>query len=182
MKYSLLSLFLCTALLAQAVAPTAKRPEGVPENAISSDGVLWRWTDKDGKKWVGKQGPFGLYRTEEPKIDPIARPKEVPADATDLSPGVWRWQDKEGKVWIYQATPSGLMKTVQGSTPFAKEAAPEPEDKALALISVKEEGGKLKFSKPGPFGLYTWTKDKNDLNKDEQAVWQRHQKSGQAKK
>ena len=44
-------------------------------------------------------------------------------------------------------------------------------------VTVKEMGDSLKFSRPGPFGAYNWTKKKTNLNDVEKAVWEREQKA-----
>ena len=48
-------------------------------------------------------------------------------------------------------------------------------DAALDLTSVKEEGDSLRFSRPGPFGTYSWLKKRTQLDKLETLVWERAQ-------
>ena len=67
--------------------------------------------------------------------------------------------------------------------PNAKKAVDTNADAALDLMSATEEGDSLRFSRPGPFGKYTWVKKKTQLDRDETIVWERvQQKSGSVKK
>lgn len=180
MKFSLVVvLFVCTAMMAQSKVATTP-PAGVPAGATAVDGHTWRWVDKSGKAWLYRATPFGMMKTEEPKESAAKRPEGLPADAMPLAADTWRWIDKDGKAWLYKSTNAGLMKTEQPADYKAPEA---PKfDAALSMISVKEEGDSLRFSKPGPFGTYSWVKKKTQLDKDEALVWEHHQNSKQAKK
>ena len=120
-------------------------------------------------------------------------PAGVPAGAVSVEGHTWRWVDKAGKAWLYRATPFGMMRSEEPKQPVAKhtggsavEAQPLPVDRpdaVLDLISVKEEGDALRFSRPGPFGAYSWLKKKTQLDKDETIVWERAQaKSATGKK
>ena len=120
-------------------------------------------------------------------------PAGVPAGAVSIEGHTWRWVDKAGKAWLYRATPFGMMRNEEPKQPVAKspasvpvEASPIAVDRAdavLDLISVKEEGDALRFSRPGPFGAYSWLKKKTQLDKDETIVWERAQtKSASVKK
>lgn len=165
MKFPLMILLLCAGMLAQS--KEAARPAGLPAGAAAVDSTTWRWVDKQGKAWLYRSTPFGVMRSEEPAKKAEARPKDVPADAVNVREGVWRRVDEKKVAWLYQVTPAGVMK--------AKETAvDETADEAvLALITVKEEGDVLRFSRPGPFGTYSWTKKKDALNRDETLVWER---------
>ncbi|MBM3783729.1 MAG: hypothetical protein FJW30_05170 [Acidobacteria bacterium] len=179
MKLSFATLFLCFALLAQSkVAPAP--PAGVPAGAKIVDSSTWRWVDKSGKAWLYRTSPFGVMKTEEPKDGANARPDGVPAGATAIAADTWRAVDALGKTWLYKVTPAGLLKTEQPAD-FKPAAAPDT-DAALELISAKDEGEVLRFSKPGPFGTYSWTRKKTELNADETAVWERVRKEKVAKK
>jgi hypothetical protein len=190
MKFPLIVLFVCMSTLAQSKEPSAAPPAGVPEGAVPTDGSHWRWVDKSGKVWIYRSSPFGVMRNEEAKAPEIAkRPAGVPADALPLSDGVWRWIDADQKVWLFQETRKGLLKVeeTKGAGPFAgpnaKKTPDTSADAVLDLMSVKEEGDSLRFSRPGPFGKYTWVKKKTQLDRDETIVWEREQaKSGSAKK
>ena len=185
MKFPFIVLFVCLATLAQS----RETPAGVPAGAVNVDGHNWRWVDKAGKAWLFRATPFGMMRSEEPNLAQAKRPAGVPVEALPLSEGVWRWIDPQQKVWLFQETPSGLMKTEEpkGTAaavgPTGLKVADDRADAVLDLMSVKEEGDALRFSRPGPFGTYSWVKKKTQLDKDETAVWERAQaKSGSVKK
>ena len=190
MKFPIIVLLLCVSTLAQSKQPSAAPPAGVPADAVSTDGTTWRWVDKSGKAWIYRLSPFGLMRNAEVKTSEEGkRPAGVPADALPLPDGVWRWIDADKKVWLFRETRNGLSKVeeTKGASPFAgpdaKKASETSADAVLDLMSVKEEGDSLRFSRPGPFGQYSWVKKKTQLNAEETIVWEREQaKSGSAKK
>jgi hypothetical protein len=187
MKLSIIVLFLCLAMLAQS-KETAAPPAGVPAGAVAVEGHTWRWVDKAGKAWLYRATPFGLMRSEEPKQTVAKRPEGVPIEATPVSDGVWRWIDSQRKVWLFQETPAGLMKSEEPKGAQAAVQATAQKvtdtglDAALDLISVKEEGDSLRFSRPGPFGKYSWVKKKNALDRDETIVWERARTKSSAAK
>jgi len=109
---------------------------------------------------------------------PAAGPKPpagVPANAKMVDEITWRAVDGKGKAWMYKQTPFGMMKSPELSEPEQQKR--DGVGDKLAGMTVKEEGDTLKFSRPGPFGVYNWTKKKNDLNEDEKAVWEQSQKA-----
>lgn len=175
MKFPLLIVFVCLAALAQSKEPSA--PAGVPAGAAAVDGHTWRWVDKAGKAWLYRATPLGMMRSEDPGQTPAKRPAGVPVEALPMADGRWRWIDPRKKVWLFQESPAGVMKTEE---PKGADARP---DAVLDLMSVKEEGEMLRFSRPGPFGKYSWVKKKTQLDKDETIVWERAQaKSAPARK
>ena len=170
MKFPLLIVFVCLATLAQSKEPSA--PAGVPAGAAAIDDHTWRWVDKAGKAWLYRATPFGMMRSEEPSQGTAKRPAGVPVEAEAMADGRWRWVDPQKKVWLFQESPAGVMKTEE---PKAQKMADDRPDAVLDLISVKEEGEMLRFSRPGPFGKYSWVKKKTQLDKDETIVWERAQ-------
>lgn len=180
MKVSLIALFLGLATLAQSKETAPAAPTGVPAGAVAVEGNTWRWVDKQGKAWLYRSTPFGVMRSEEPKQAAAGkRPVGVPAEATPVSEGVWRWVDGQQKTWIFQETPAGLMKSEapkgEAATvgPTGHAVADARPDAVLDLMTVKEEGDSLRFSRPGPFGKYSWVKKKTQLDRDETIVWDR---------
>ncbi len=180
MKFSLIVMMVCLGSLAQS-KETAGRPEGVPAGAVAIEGHTWRWVDAKGKAWLYRPTPFGVMKSAEPAQTVAKRPAGVPVEALPVSEGVWRWIDGRGKAWMFQETPAGLMKTEEaaakpGVTPTGVKVAETRTDATLDLITVKDEGETLRFSRPGPFGTYSWVKKKSELDKDEMTVWQRSRK------
>ena len=51
------------------------------------------------------------------------------------------------------------------------EAAPAPV--AGPTTTATEDGGIIRFERPGPFGTYRWQKKKTELDDDERAAWER---------
>jgi len=181
MKFPVLVVMLALATMAQSKGV----PEGVPAGAVAVDAANWRWVDKDGKSWLYRPTPFGMMRSEEAKQTAAKRPAGLPVEALPLSEGMWRWMDGEQKVWLFQETPTGLMKTPapKGMEMPAAKAADVARDPVLHLITVKEDGDTLRFSRPGPFGTYSWVRKKTELDADETIVWERARaKSAAAKK
>ncbi|MBL8239735.1 MAG: hypothetical protein JNM66_20085 [Bryobacterales bacterium] len=188
MKFPVIVVFVCLATLAQSKETTGA-PAGVPAGAVAIEGHTWRWVDKGGKAWLYRATPFGLMRSEEPKQTAAKRPAGVPVEAMPVGDGVWRWIDGAQKVWMFQETPSGLMKTEapKGALaqvgPTGQKMGETRADATLDLITVKEDGETLRFSRPGPFGTYSWAKKKTQLDRDETIVWERARaKSGAGKK
>lgn len=188
MKLPLIVFTLCLATLAQS-KETAAAPPGVPAGAVAVESHTWRWVDTGGKAWLYRATPFGMMRSEEPKVSASKRPAGVPVEALPIAEGVWRWIDPDKKVWMFQETPAGIMKTEEPKGgfpavgPTGLKVAAERPDATLDLFSVKEEGDSLRFSRPGPFGTYSWVKKKTELDRDETIVWERARaKSASAKK
>lgn len=191
MKYFSLAVFLLSLGLA---AQTAAPPAGVPQGAAEIEPNLWRHVDSSGKAWLLKKTPFGIMRSEEPAggghVLPGGKwPEGVPKQAQQIDADRFRWTDEKGKTWIYHSSATGVMRTEEVSGEDAKQGplgakmAGAGTD-ALQLVTVKEEGQSLRFSKPGPFGMYSWVKKKTQLNEDEKLVWERAQarsKKGQVK-
>ena len=50
----------------------------------------------------------------------------------------------------------------------------DPNEKATAVAT----GDNIEFSRPSPFGITKWQKNKNDLTPDEQKIWSREQAKG----
>ncbi len=84
----------------------------------------------------------------------------VPADAVANPDGTYTWKDKQGKSWTFVKTPFGVMKS---------EASSGPATAASSLAGVKafDEGDKVRFERPSPFGPMKWEKSKTDLTDDE---------------
>jgi hypothetical protein len=99
----------------------------------------------------------------------------VPAGAEEISPGEWRHTDAGGKRWIYRQTPFGIARIEDKASPEADRQAAESEAAQLAATTAVEDGDVIRFTRPGPFGLYRWTKKKSELNEQERAVWKREQ-------
>jgi hypothetical protein len=147
MKHLICSLIFSAALVFAADTPAEKLPEGVPAGSTKVAGSTYRFVDKEGKAWLYRHTPFGYQRrAEEEKSEPAAA-------------------DSDGS----RMTPFGRTKGEPerlGSAP----AAPRVDTKA------REEGDTIHFERPSPFGVYKWSRKKDELTREEQKIWESQQR------
>jgi hypothetical protein len=103
----------------------------------------------------------------------------IPAAAREIEPGTFLHMDADGKRWMYRRTPFGVSRWEDKQEAGERSAA---EKAQLEATSAVEEGDRIRFSRPGPFGTYKWIKKKDELDADEQAVWKREQERSAAAK
>ncbi len=97
-----------------------------------------------------------------------AKPLDIPAGAQQIEPNTWRYTDKEGRRWVYRQTPFGLVRYPEPVAP-----ATEPQLPASSGIRAWDEGSRIRFERPGPFGVYRWYRAKTEpLSPEEQRAWQ----------
>ena len=53
-------------------AQVASAPLGIPAGAVKSDDGSYRYTDRQGKKWLYRKTPFGVARLEDKPAAPAA--------------------------------------------------------------------------------------------------------------
>jgi len=106
------------------------------------------------------------------------KPVEVPKGAVETEPGTFRLTDAQGKEWIYRKTPFGVARSED--RPAADQAV-KATDPYLDVKAV-EDGGIIRFERPGPFGPYQWTAKKSELNEMERMVWNRETAKAAGKK
>lgn len=91
----------------------------------------------------------------------------IPAGAQEVEPNLFRHVDAKGTAWLYRRTPFGLVKY---------------EEKAVAQRNVVDEtvetrateaGDSIRFDRSGPFGNYSWTRKKSELQPSEKELWER---------
>jgi hypothetical protein len=139
-------------------------------------------------------------KNTRPAAKPAAAALTVPPGAQQIDPGTWRYQD-QGKTWIYRQTPFGLSRFeekpaespaspataewISRQTPFGtarveNHPADTAESKALAEKAEKaadtqafNDGDFVRFERNGPFGVYKWRRNKNELNESERRAWDR---------
>jgi hypothetical protein len=85
----------------------------IPKDAVKDpDANLWRYTDKDGKKWTYTTSPFGVIKTavddstNKPVAPPPVKPKAI---------------DKGDSVAFERPTPFGPMKWEKKKTDLTEE-------------------------------------------------------------
>lgn len=95
---------------------------------------------------------------------------EIPAGAVETHAGTWKHTDTAGRKWIYRKTPFGVArledKGGDAATP-SRDAAVRAVPPAEAKVKAVEEGDTIRFEKPGPFGVYRWSRQASDLSEAE---------------
>jgi hypothetical protein len=92
----------------------------------------------------------------------------LPAGAVQVDPGTYTYTDPKGKKWIYRQTPFGLSRAEADTSGAAASASSAPA--AVSYLTATEDGDKVRFERPGPFGVYRWEKNKSELDDDERAA------------
>ena len=69
---------------------TTKAPDSpvIPANATALPDGSFRYVDKDGKKWIYRNTPFGVSKSEERPAPVAVTPAEDPAKSEDLGDSV----------------------------------------------------------------------------------------------
>jgi hypothetical protein len=123
----------------------------------------------------------------------------IPKEATETAPGVYRLVDKQGKAWIYRKTPFGVSKKAEEpqaaketeaatsrsrATPFGEteERPRAAAPKSAVRTKVIEDGDTLRFERPSPFGVYKWSRKKDELTSDEKRLWESQRAANAAEK
>jgi hypothetical protein len=119
--------------------------------------------------------PQATKKTSAPAAKEI-KPVEIPKGAVETEPGTFRFTDADGKKWIYRKTPWGVARLEDKG-----EALPAKTADAAESIQAIEDGDVVRFERPGPFGVYKWTKKKSELDGIERAALERAQAVAKAK-
>jgi hypothetical protein len=98
------------------------------------------------------------------KTTSASQPLTIPQDAVANADGTYSWTDTQGKNWTFVKTPFGVMKN--------ESAAPAAATTSSSLAGVKafEEGDKVRFERPSPFGAIKWEKNKTELTDEERSL------------
>jgi len=124
----------------------------------------------------------------------------IPQTAVDQGDGSFRYLDPKGVAWIYRSTPFGVSRSLEsatsaapaGQTPFGPskgqaaaapavahaEVKPGTQDDPDAKVTAVAKGDTIEFTRPTPFGITKWQKNKNALTPAEQKIWARLQPKG----
>ena len=89
-----------------------------------------------------------------------AKPLTIPTDAVANGDGTYTWKDKQGKNWTFVKTPFGVMKSETSTAPAAASSS-------LTGVKAIDDGDKVRFERPSPFGPIKWEKNKTELTDDE---------------
>jgi len=115
---------------------------------------------------VSAEDKQATKKTSTKKVASPPAAVTLPAGAVPGERGTYTFTDEKGNKWIYFETPFGLAK---------REDKPAEPTKLSpgAVINAFEDGDKIRFERPGPFGTYRWEKKKSDLDADERAAWEK---------
>ena len=94
-------------------------------------------------------------------------PAGIPAGAVQIGPNSYRAVHPDGRAWVYRVSPFGI------SSQEEKPAAPGAENRAPESVKASADGDMVRFERATPMGIIRWQKKRSDLNKMEQAVWER---------
>ena len=100
----------------------------------------------------------------------------VPPGAVEAGPSSWKYTDADGKKWIYRKSPFGIVRVEEGAE-VNKPVLAGVEERTKRW-KITEEGEKVTFENPSPFGPQRWSKKKSELNEDEKFAYSRAQQDG----
>ena len=122
---------------------------------------------------AAQPNPSPAKTTQKAETNKNATPV-IPAGAVEVEPNIFKHTDKAGKVTYYRRSPFG----VAYYTPPEKDTSNSATRSAATSASTGEttgvdQGDSVKFTRPGPFGLYTWTRKKSEMNDEEKADFEK---------
>ena len=93
---------------AKKAAPAKVQQITIPEGAVETEPYTYRYTDREGKKWLYRQTPFGVMRWEDKPDSPESakRSQEETARLIDTTTAA---EDGDA-IRFVRATPFGPMK------------------------------------------------------------------------
>ena len=94
-------------------------------------------------------------------------PAGIPAGAVQIGPNSYRTTHPDGKTWVYRISPFGVTSQEE------KAAPPDAGNRAPQQVKAIADGDMVRFERVTPMGIVRWEKKKSELNKMEQAVWER---------
>ncbi len=114
---------------------------------------------------------FGAVVLSVMMLGAAQKPTVIPPGAVKTADGSYRFTDRQGTRWVYRATPFGIARVQEP----AKPAPDAVDEKSIADVRAFENGDRIRFERPGPFGTYKWERAKSELNATERAAWEREQ-------
>ncbi len=94
-------------------------------------------------------------------------PAGIPAGALQIGPNSYRAMLPDGRTLVYRISPFGVVSREE------KPAPPEFGNRAPEQVKAVAGGDVVRFERVTPMGTIRWQKKKSELNKMEQAVWER---------
>jgi hypothetical protein len=117
MKRTLVS-FALSCLLLGAATPTVPATLSIPAGATQVEPYLYRYQDKDGKKWLYRQTPFGIVKMED----------KAPAAAVEDRSNPVVVKDQGESVKFEKKTPFGLQSWTRKKTDLTDDEKALIED------------------------------------------------------
>ena len=97
----------------------------------------------------------------------------IPPDAVEVEPNIFKHTDKAGKVTYYRRSPFGVAYyTPPEKTSNSATRSAAPSSAPTGEMTGVDQGDSVKFTRPGPFGLYTWIRKKSEMSDDEKAAFE----------
>ena len=112
--------------------------------------------DKKAGAKTPKPAPAAATKTSQPGL---------PAGAKSIGPETWRYTDAQGKNWIYRKTPFGVSRSSADEKPAVQELP--------ANLKATQVGDEIKFERPSPFGVTSWTRKMDEMSDLERRIWER---------
>jgi hypothetical protein len=130
--------------------PPAKtvQPATIPKDAIANGDGSYTWTDKKGAKWLYRNTPFGVSKTEA--VKPESQPEAQPQPKT-------REVETDKGIELQRDTPFGTTKS-------------GTDEKSNPPVTAVEVGNVVRFERKTPFGTSKWEKKKSELTHDERKI------------
>ncbi len=99
----------------------------------------------------------------------------IPADAEEVEPNIFKHTDNAGKVTYYRRSPFGVAyyTPVEKGTSNSATRSAAPSSASTGEMTGVDQGDSVKFTRPGPFGLYTWIRKKSEMSDDEKAAFEK---------
>jgi hypothetical protein len=91
----------------------------------------------------------------------------IPTGAIQVEPYIYRYTDSAGETCLYRQTPFGIYKWAEDAS---APAAQPVNNQRKSPVAVTDLGDSFRFERLTPFGKWTWTRKKTELNKDEKAL------------
>ena len=93
---------------AKKAVPAKAQQITIPEGAVEFEPYAYRYTDREGKKWIYRKTPFGVMRAEDTSGSPesIRKAQEETARLVDLTTAT----EDGDSIRFERATPFGPMK------------------------------------------------------------------------
>ena len=115
-----------------------------------------------------------------PKTDSKATPAlTIPQGSVEIEPNIFKYTDKSGAIFYYRRSPFGVQHYVPPTKDSVTQntqtrpSTPLPTTVSTTETQAVEQGDSVKFTRPGPFGVYTWIRKKSELSEEEKEAFEK---------